>query len=1015
MEQDETVEEDTRVPVLFEKLSTRLEVPFTTAADDASFHYSKSIFKDDDHATAQEIFVEQSTHRKVSLLSCGPDIPRNEEQQTTVARIEYEDTKKKHGAEYAEAFWQHFSKIVLESLNPEYHLEHVIFPFLRDRFTLESGMYVEKKDTIISEVAPQRSRLVPGVRHRGGEAPADALRRERVEESQAVPSNLGNWLTGFHKMESNEMNDTSPCSSIAFVGDHGVGKSFKGAAVKSLFTKNHFQQEAFTSAAAGQGVSRDTRECNLIWNDEVKKLDDQAIAVWKTLIWSGTLKRKRTVTRINEAGGQDYGEDNICNRVNSAWVICLNRAPDPKTQDADQKALNDRFIFIYGDDKEDSFGAGGINGKLFGHNVVTVAQETQSRQNKKGKVLEIENRNRKQWNNHTNRQALIEYYLAVVGATVDLTVAYKVLDDIAKYMLTQGVKPKQKSNRFTANILKMCRALTVESAIVQTFDIPRRVKKANGEIVLEKLPMTMDNLYHILPRLVCTDRIAAKVYLYASEGDLGINFKLKTMDALLRALFHKAPSQVEREAIEKYKEQHSGEELNGYILHASTRIKKRPDVCPLTQKLEATWKTMAQEHHNTSCEHNFKSDWIKIQNLQCSWGGYECLPAADDGDVRDVHGAEFTFPEISNSSEYEDARDNLPVIAVRSGDKDMRSQKMVSAEEFVVGNKQVIVYKFSWVMFLNVLEQRKATRTATNPLAAAGGGGSQPIDHNSTSMAPDDVARCFERVRMSIVDKAIQYALSDRYGASDLSATKIKRQYNSYLLKELQSADDDEAESGAAGDAGVARIRRRMKSKYEQTVEGVRGRKCGDVPSGTGTGHQPYAIFHKVMPPTWINGDVLDHGGTSIIPIFDDETREPTILGGGATHAFTGCVSMGDDYARGHGGAEPVQQLASAAEQEHGGLLPSLPRSHARRRYNGFCAVPPQRRLETQVEREEKTHGSYEAEEAHILREVARRLSGRLHSKIQHSHVWSGGASPAHQYRADDQERKAAVDGERGQ
>ena len=218
------------------------------------------------------------------------------------------------------------------------------------------------------------------------------------------------------------------------------------AAVKSLFTKNHFQQEAFTSAAAGQGVSRDTRECNMIWNDEVKKLDDQTTAVWKTMIWSAILKRKRTVTRINEAGGQEYGEDNISNRVNSAWVICLNRAPDPKTQDADQKALNDRFIFIYGDDKEDSFGAGGINGKLFGHNVVTVAQETQSRQNKKGRVLEIENKNRKQWNNHTNRQALVEYYLATVGAKVDLTVAYKVLNDITKYMLTQGVKPKQKSN-----------------------------------------------------------------------------------------------------------------------------------------------------------------------------------------------------------------------------------------------------------------------------------------------------------------------------------------------------------------------------------------------------------------------------------------------------------------------------------------------------------------------------------------------------------------------------------------
>jgi len=45
------------------------------------------------------------------------------------------------------------------------------------------------------------------------------------------------------KPESNEMNDTSPCSSIAFVGDHGVGKSLKGAAVKSLFCTNHSDQD----------------------------------------------------------------------------------------------------------------------------------------------------------------------------------------------------------------------------------------------------------------------------------------------------------------------------------------------------------------------------------------------------------------------------------------------------------------------------------------------------------------------------------------------------------------------------------------------------------------------------------------------------------------------------------------------------------------------------------------------------------------------------------------------------
>ena len=64
---------------------------------------------------------------------------------------------------------------------------------------------------------------------------------------------------------------------------------------------------------------------------------------------SGYIKRTRTVTRVSKTK-EDYGEDNILNRVNFTPVVCLNQAPDPKTENADEKALNDRFIFIYGDD-----------------------------------------------------------------------------------------------------------------------------------------------------------------------------------------------------------------------------------------------------------------------------------------------------------------------------------------------------------------------------------------------------------------------------------------------------------------------------------------------------------------------------------------------------------------------------------------------------------------------------------------------------------------------------------------
>lgn len=45
---------------------------------------------------------------------------------------------------------------------------------------------------------------------------------------------------------------------------------------------------------------------------------------------SGIFTRKRTVTRVNESKGQDHGEDNIFNRVNTACVDCTNTPSDGK-------------------------------------------------------------------------------------------------------------------------------------------------------------------------------------------------------------------------------------------------------------------------------------------------------------------------------------------------------------------------------------------------------------------------------------------------------------------------------------------------------------------------------------------------------------------------------------------------------------------------------------------------------------------------------------------------------------
>ena len=161
----------------------------------------------------------------------------------------------------------------------------------------------------------------------------------------------------------------------------------------------------------------------------------------------------------------------------------------------------------------------------------------------------------------------------------------------------------------------------------------------------------------------------------------------------------------------------------------------------------------------------------------------------------------------------------------RTGEKDLLSKKMVTAEEFVMGSKQVIVYKFSWVMFLNVLEQRKKTRNVIDPATG------EPIDHNSTTMPADSVARCFENVRMSIVDKAIQYALSDdaarrsrvlcgkedggfleaEYGIGCEWQPKRRARQHGDLTDEQKTADE---------------VFRQMKSSYFTQSEGVRADHC---------------------------------------------------------------------------------------------------------------------------------------------------------------------------------------------
>lgn len=61
----------------------------------------------------------------------------------------------------------------------------------------------------------------------------------------------------------------------------------------------------------------------------------------------GTYEHRRTVTIANKSKGLVHGERNISMRSN---VDCGQIWDAEQTQDADEKALNDRFIFIHKDD-----------------------------------------------------------------------------------------------------------------------------------------------------------------------------------------------------------------------------------------------------------------------------------------------------------------------------------------------------------------------------------------------------------------------------------------------------------------------------------------------------------------------------------------------------------------------------------------------------------------------------------------------------------------------------------------
>lgn len=106
-------------------------------------------------------------------------------------------------------------------------------------------------------------------------------------------------------------------------------------------------------------------------------------------------------------------------------------------------------------------------------------------------------------------------------------------------------------------------------------------------------------MWKILPLLVCDSPTVAKVYMYASQGDLGINHDMILMDSLLRALCRndftakeKAQAAVKMDELREADQEDAAQ----YLVRAYAVKKTRGDR-KCAQKLLKNWATEAGRYN----------------------------------------------------------------------------------------------------------------------------------------------------------------------------------------------------------------------------------------------------------------------------------------------------------------------------------------------------------------------------------------------------------------------------------
>ena len=390
-----------------------------------------------------------------------------------------------------------------------------------------------------------------------------------------------------------------------------------------------------------------------------------------------------------------------------------------------------------------------------------------------------------------------------------------------------------------------------------------------------KTPFTFDHMWKILPLLVCDSPTVAKVYMYASQGDLGINHDMILMDSLLRALFCKFETQEERDVTNNYRQMNAETEDGAQYLVRAYKIPKtfKPQKRCAT-KLRTDWAKSAARY-NLDEDYPFDDQFQVLKTHKCAWAGWKCakqteletLPPAEVDDFTPTEDSvQFWMPEITDP----DDRSHLPLIHKRGADErmDLRACQVLKVEDVTENNQRFAVYYFNWALFLNLLEDRRMVRRMTTQYN---------INHQECGLSPTQKAKLVEEVWCRNVRdvrlRAIRHALnSGGFGADGLDADLQAQSRREFLARE----DDDDASH----------------MHYACQARGVRDLLCTDVEP-----NQNYRVHQVVEPYAWFNGRRFDHGSTSTLILINDPQQEPVSLSCGIKHSISARACLGDQDA----------------------------------------------------------------------------------------------------------------------